>query len=35
MTPALTKHAYAALLLRALRAGGITDDTSTEPEMED
>jgi hypothetical protein len=26
MTPPLTKHAYAALLRRALRGGGITAD---------
>jgi DNA-binding transcriptional regulator WhiA len=32
MDPPLTKHAYAALLRRALRAGGIgADDTPTEP----
>ena len=26
MTPPMTKHAYAALLRRALRGGGITAD---------
>jgi hypothetical protein len=34
-TPALTKYAYAALLRRALRAGGIFDDRSAEPERGD
>ena len=28
MTPPMTKHAYAALLRRALRGGGITVDDS-------